>query len=506
MSLGAALSRWRRALPAGAVVTDRAALARAERATFACERRISAILRVRGVREVRAVARIAALTRQPIYPISRGRNWGLGSRLPAADGCALLDLSALNRILSYDATFGALTVQPGVSFAQAAAYLKRRQSPYFCSVPGGSPQGSLIGNLLERGAGDGPCGERATHVAALEAVLSTGETVRTGFARFARAAAAKLAVAGPGPSLAPLLCQSNFGIVTRATVWLARRPPVLRAVRCRIASTDALGPAIDALRGLLQSGVVHPHCVTLWNSYKLAARAGRDPWQLTQGRTPLSLRHRYGAEHWHAALYVYAASEPIARALVAAVRGALQPHAQAWTEARLETLPPDERALAEPGNPSSANLASMYWRKKAHPAAAEADPERDRCGVIWLCPALPLAGASAAPVLAQLERRILARGFEPNLGMNPASARLLDVYASLMYDRDVPGEDERAMRCHDELLAWLAARGHLPSRLGIQSMHLLPPPADDSARVLRRIKRAFDPRAVIAPGRYLPEE
>jgi len=500
-----AIARWREALAPECVLTDRAALALTERATFAADRRIAAILLPRGVEEVRAIARIAAQTGHPVYPVSRGRNWGLGSRLPAADGCALVDLSGLDRILDYDETFGTLTVEPGVSFARAAAFLTRKNSAFFCSVPGGSPHGSLIGNALERGAGDGPYGDRAAHIAALEVVLSTGEMVRTGFDRFENASTAKLARAGAGPSLVELFCQSNFGIVTRATIWLARRPAAWRGVQWRVASTAALAPVIDTLRGLLQSGALFAHGVTFWNSYKLAARAGRYPWTLMQGRTPLSLRSRYGSEVWHTSASIHAASEPIAKAVLAHVRGALRPHALEWKEARMEELAEGDQALAQPGNPAGANVASVYWRKKTPaPAVEDADPDRDRCGVIWLCPALPLEGALAAPILAELERRIHAHGFEPNLGMNPVSPRVLDVYASLMYDRDTAGEDERALRCHDELLHWLIAEGHLPSRLGIQSMRMLPPAADDSDAVLGRIKRAFDPRGVIAPGRYLP--
>ncbi|MFM9970697.1 MAG: hypothetical protein ACKVQK_20085 [Burkholderiales bacterium] len=81
------------------------------------------------------------------------------------------------------------------------------------------------------------------------------------------------------------------------------------------------------------------------------------------------------------------------------------------------------------------------------------------------CPIYPI-GTVVTQVIAGIEQRILAHGFEPNIGMNPVSPRVLDVYVSLMYDRQVAGEDAKAMRCHDDVMGWLGTEGHLPSRLG----------------------------------------
>ena len=78
-----------------------------------------------------------------------------------------------------------------------------------------------------------------------------------------------------------------------------------------------------------------------------------------------------------------------------------------------------------------------------------------------------------------------------------------DLVVGIMYDRDVPGEDERAMACHDEILRRLVDLGYLPERLGIQSMGILPPPRDDSPQFFARLKEALDPNGILAPGRYL---
>lgn len=72
----------------------------------------------------------------------------------------------------------------------------------------------------------------------------------------------------------------------------------------------------------------------------------------------------------------------------------------------------------------------------------------------------------------------------------------------IVFDRDRPGADARALACHDALLGQLAQSGHLPQRLALPAMGALPAPRDDFAAVLARLKRALDPLGVLAPGRY----
>ena len=47
--------------------------------------------------------------------------------------------------------------------------------------------------------------------------------------------------------------------------------------------------------------------------------------------------------------------------------------------------------------------------------------------------------------------------------------------------------------------------GYYPFRLGIQSMGSLPPSADDTGRLLERLKNVLDPNHILSPGRYEPK-
>src|SRR5689334_21727430 len=98
--------------------TDAADLRAAERGTFATGHRIPAIVRPGNRAEVQECLRVANRHRCPIYPISSSRNWGYGSRVPAADNCILLDLGRMNRIVDFSEELGYVTVEPGVTQAQ----------------------------------------------------------------------------------------------------------------------------------------------------------------------------------------------------------------------------------------------------------------------------------------------------------------------------------------------------------------------------------------------------
>src|SRR6266704_657074 len=88
------------AVGADHVITERKRVAEYERATFATTQEIPMVVLPASRQEVQEVVRIANRHRLPLYPISRGRNWGLGSRVPVKTGCCVVDLKRMNRIVS----------------------------------------------------------------------------------------------------------------------------------------------------------------------------------------------------------------------------------------------------------------------------------------------------------------------------------------------------------------------------------------------------------------------
>ena len=159
-----ALLEWEQVLGRAFLVGAPAALAAAESATFPTAQRIPVILRPANCDQVREVVRIANQYGLPVYPVSTGKNWGYGSRVPALDGCALLDLSRMNQIIGFDEDLGYVTVQPGVTQNDLLAFLKARESKLWMDATGSSPDCSLIGNAVERGFGHTPYGDHFSNV------------------------------------------------------------------------------------------------------------------------------------------------------------------------------------------------------------------------------------------------------------------------------------------------------------------------------------------------------
>src|SRR4051812_21165436 len=114
-ALDGALAAWREALGAAHVIVGEAERARGERGTFPTRARVPAIVRPGSTADVQAVLRIAQRTGVPVYPVSTGRNWGYGSRVPVEDA-VVVDLGRLRAISGFDARMARVTVEPGVTF------------------------------------------------------------------------------------------------------------------------------------------------------------------------------------------------------------------------------------------------------------------------------------------------------------------------------------------------------------------------------------------------------
>lgn len=512
--LGSPLREIASRIGAEHVVTDPEALAHAGRATFATESRVLAWLHPGDAREVAAILTIAQRTGLPLYPISGGKNWGLGSRVPPVPA-ALLDLGRMRSIDHFDEELATVRVEAGVTFRELHRYLVAKKSRLMLSSTGGSPDGSVLANALERGDGSGPNGERALHVAALEVVLPTGEVIHTGFDRFDGASAAELHRFGVGPAFDGLFSQSRLGVVTRGTLWLAPLPRYLAALRFALHTSAELARALDALRDLRLEGTLRTP-VGIWNDYRVLSAAGRYPFERTDGKTPLPAellaeqRAEWGGARWLGLASIYAASEAQGRASVARIREVLGPHVAQLAVEERSGDPRADRPLFDPENPGRAflqgipheqSLRSMYYRKPAG-APADLDPDRDGAGVLWLCPVVPARGSEVVVATDDIERICLEHGLEPLLAIFGKSERTFTLLPMLVFDRDVPGADERALACHDAMLRELAARGHLPERLALPAMEALPSARDDHGRLLARLIELLDPAGILAPGRY----
>jgi 4-cresol dehydrogenase (hydroxylating) len=495
-----AISAWRSLIGADFVLSDAQEMHYRQRATFSHGHEILATLCINAAAEIPDCLAIAERYGIVIYTISQGKNWGMGSAVPSANHCVIMDLSGINRILDFNEKFGYMTIEPGVTFAQVDQYLATQQSNLFLAETGGPPHGSVMGNSLERGDGGGPCGDRANNIAGLDVILANGEKVSTGFKRFENCSAAALNRHGVGPDITGLFFQSNFGIVTQMTIWLQPKPAFYQGFSCSFDNDDCLPAYLDSIQQLTLAGLITPCSFTLWNSYKVIAKQAIYPWHAADGKTPLPRKILDGYPAWTTTGSLFSQSKAIGLAQREYLQNTLQPHVEHLHFFDSDN-PPSNIESFEPGGSTGVNLHTVYWRKKYTPPPL-LDPDRDRCGIIWLCPVLPFDGSVITNILRACEDLALSRGFEAHIGLNPTSGRSVNTFITLIYDRDVEGEDKRAMDCHDELFELLQNKGHLPYRMGLQSFGKLNQQQGIFPTIIERLKQTLDPKKTLSPGRY----
>ena len=322
----AALEEWVSLLGRERVVTFDEALADYGKATFPTENKPQGILIPRDNSEVEAIVNIAKSNTVSLYPISCGKNWGLGSRVPTSADAFILDLGQLNKITDHDSELGTITVEPGVSFQAVQDYLTTENSDFFLNVIGGPPGASVIGNLVERGDGIGPLGDRANHACNYRVVLGTGKTIKTGYGRLPGSLLGKLSKWGIGPSIDGLFCQSNFGVVTEATFWLQRKPRNFQTLLFTVDNEQNFFEVAIVVRDLIEQNVLTPFSLGLWNSYKYAATNAQHPSlgsDFDIGKVIEGINPKLKGSEWFGVGGIYSGSQAIGTAKRNCVKKAL---------------------------------------------------------------------------------------------------------------------------------------------------------------------------------------
>lgn len=510
------------------VATDHATRQQYETTTFKTDRTIPAIIFPGSVEEVQQCLRIANRYRIPVYPISTGKNVGYGSRVPTADGCVILELSRMNRILDFSEDLAYVTLEPGVTQQQLYDFLKENKSTLWMDATGAFAGHSIIGNIAERGFGHTPYGDHFSNVSGMEVVMPQGDLLHTGFGQFPNAKAANVYRWGVGPYLDGLFTQSSLGIITRVTLWLMPAPEYFQSFFFSVEHHNELSGIIDLLRPLRLNGTLRS-AMHIGNDYKVLSSIQRYPWERTGGKTPLTrqILAKFAQEWdfgaWNASGALYGTRQEVASArkrLKRQLKGKVKK--LRFVDDRLLRLAeiiqkpyyrvtgvnlPEMLKIVKPvfgmikGVPTDEMIPSTYWRKRGQ-SSSQNDPDRDGCGLLWIVPVAPTVGEHAMAIWEMVESTLMKYGFEPAVSITLITERAMDCVVSIAYDRAVPGEDERALQCHDELLRFLTTAGYYPYRLGVQSMGKLSGASVKNLTIIREIKSAFDPNRILSPGRY----
>lgn len=489
--------------------------------------------------EVADVMRVAAELELPVWPFSKGKNWGYGARMALEDGAIVLMLERLDRIIEVNEELAYAVIEPGVSQGQLNAYLRTNGFKLWTDCTDSTPEGSVIGNSLERGLGYTPYWDHFGNLCGLEVVLADGETIRTGGGPEA-SLSWNTHKWGSGPYLEGLFSQSNFGIVTKAGVWLMPEPTAFNSFICEVDDERHQAAVVDAIRHLASHRLIEAN-VHMVNDVLTLAQLAQYPWELVGDETRMSdqvrseLRGRYRVPRWAVTGGLYGSAGQV-RVSRQAVKKALTPFgrvtflndrklraisgvAKAWralepypsvtgllgrlshaSVEKLELLPHVYTNLK--GVPDEFIVRFAYFKSRRPRPTHDVDPARDGVGMTWMAVTSPMTGRHTRELLALVDPIFRRHGLDMALSLIMVNPRTMLALFEIFYDRDNIDEHPRLQALHDELAEETLRAGYQQYRTSVgYSPHIL----DTSPGVrdmLNAMKAAVDPHNIIAPGRY----
>nr|WP_281722891.1 FAD-binding oxidoreductase [Nitrosomonas nitrosa] len=498
------------------------------------QKSVPAILKPTNIEEVRKLVLSARSSGTPIYPFSKGYNWGYGSRSPVSENCALIDLGNMNKILNAESISldnPIAIIEPGVTQIQLYNFLQTHAPNLIFNVTGSGKDTSIIGNALDRGVGY--MGPRRNDLFGLEIVTGTGEILRTGFRRLGDSSPlAQNHPFGLGPILDGLFFQSNFGIVTSACFRLFPKRPKEIVISLPLCNNEDLPLFIDELAHLKREGLL--------TSVTHIANRARSNATLSFGITSYlekecNFSHEKASIEADKVLNIVTSGEWTSLASITGthlqVKAALReirsrmrrfghlkvvndellnlsfkithslrflPFVRRYAAAISAMYPLHRLAL---GTPTDIAIESLLW-KFDHPNRQAPKLDESRCGLLFINPALPLNGSIVSETIEGMKSIAKYYNHLLYITINIETETSLVAIVNLLFDRSNPEEIEKAHSCADALLSYIRSKGLEVYRARADMMNKVIATDTDYWKKIYSLKQVFDPDNIIAPGRY----
>jgi 4-cresol dehydrogenase (hydroxylating) len=450
----------------------------------------------------------------------------------------------MNRILEVNEELAYAVIEPGVTQRQLNDHLKQNGIKLWADCTDSTPEGSLLGNALERGVGYTNYGDHFGHLCGLEVVLPSGELVQTGGAP-PNSPTWHTFKWGTGPYLEGLFSQSNLGIVVKAGLWLMPEPEDFSAFVCAVRDDRDAPAVIDALRRLALRRAVQCN-VHMVNDFLFMTLLMQYPYERRGGLTYLSdevladLRRQYCVTPWTLVGGLYGSPAQV-RAAAALVRRELARFGDLtflndrrmalaqrvlafyrktrgvpvlsglgtllknWliSPAPVETIEviPHAYPILK-GIPGEFIVSCAYFRSRQGRPRTNIDPVRDGCGLIWLAPVVPLTSTHLQKVLDLCRPAFRRHGFDFSLSLIQANPRSVFFLMEIFYDKEDPGETARAQALYEELTEVTTRAGYQQYRTSVHYMDRILARAPEYHKLADTLKVALDPEHILAPGRY----
>jgi len=407
--------------------------------------------------EVRAVIAICRDMGVPVVP--RGAATGLsGGATPHATG-VVLGVARLNRIVKLDPIARLAVVQPGVrnlAVSEAAAPF----GLYYAPDPSSQIACTIGGNVSENSGGV-HClkyGLTVNNVLGVRGVTMEGEVVQIGGAALDSSGLDLLAVMNGS--------EGNFMVITEVTVRLVPKPQLARVV---LASFDDVTKASDAVAAIIAAGII-PAGLEMMDK---AALEAVEP-------------------------FVKAGYDVTAAAVLLC-------ESDGTPDEVAEEIAEMERVLSAAGatrlqvsRDEAERLRFWAGRKAAFPAVGRISPD-------YLC----MDGTIPRKEVGRMLVAIAA--MEQRHGLRCANvfhAGDGNLHPLIMYDANQPGELARAMAFGAEILRLSVALGGSITGehgVGLEKIdEMCAQFTPDEIAAFHGVKRAFDPEALLNPGKAVP--
>ena len=487
------------------ILTEAQALEKYLNNTLSISRAIDAVIKIKKNESLAGVIKIANKHAIPLYPISGGKNWGYGCAIPPTENCVILDLSAMNKIVSFEKDNGLIVVEPGVTQEQLYNFLQANNYQYLVPTTGSGPTCSLLGNALERGFGLSPYCDHYESASVVEAILPDGVKY-TGCIPQSQESLINIPNHGLGPDLNGLFFQSNYAVVTKILIKLFPKPEASKLVIVKIYHHDLDKCVISKLKQICrQVGSQHMSNITLMHSDRFA----RFSKNMTNKKP-----------HWVVFFSIYG-SNAFIRAIQKTISKSLskikqrryyfnfnrfkilKKIAQLFHLAKLDHyLNFINLALnAFNGIPSQNGLRLVYEKVESHKQTL--NPALDGCGLIWFSPIMLFEAKAMQDFYNKAQLILKAHKQKAYISFTNISEYLVFISIPIIYDKCLTKELAIANKCYQDLQeAALESKCYF-HRLGMQSIeHPLSTINKTHWQVVKQIKTVLDPNNIISPGRY----
>lgn len=446
-----------------------------------------AVLRPGSVSDVRALvgafhdAKASGARLPGLQAVSTGRNWGLGSKEPAAGPVVRVELDGLDALRALDTDAGFAVIEPGVTQKQLSERLEG--TGRLLNVTASSGHTSVLGNSVDRGVGLRR--QRTEDLLGLEVVLPDGSVAHIGWwpGDTAHEKGEAFNALGLGPSVLHLFTQSDLGIVTAAVVRLPPRPQWQTTIRAGF-RREVLAEAVDALRTWKANGLT-AGVIKVYDTASTATYGGGD----TDGG--------------YVAHLSVEGTERSAAALKSALLAELADTGLFTSATSSDEQPPAaEDVVAHVVHAAYNGSVAHNERMLASATGAAADQvDAEGNGWLFFLPLLPFDGASVVRALDILDRIHVATGIRPGSTVNALDADVIDLVVSFPFDRAT--QTEAAHSALDLAHLWFGEAGLRPYRLDAgHSRAAAGVPATAEAALQRALRTTVDPHGVMAEGRY----